>query len=74
MEIFIIHCCFTSTWTVWIIRDREPRMSTSAFTQLLSFVTEISVSVSVSVSLSVSLSLSHFIYVYFKYLLRFTDS
>ena len=32
----IIHCCFTFTETIRTIRDREPRTSTSTFTQLLS--------------------------------------
>ena len=35
----IVQCCFTSTETVGTIRDEEPKTSTSAFTQLLSFVT-----------------------------------
>ena len=31
-----VQCCFTSTETVWIIRDGEPSTATSTFTQLLS--------------------------------------
>ena len=31
-----IQCCFTSTETVWAIRDGEPRTATPTFTQLLS--------------------------------------
>ena len=30
-----IQCGFTYTETVWTIRDKEPRMSNSSFTQLL---------------------------------------
>ena len=30
-----VQCCFTSTETVLTVRDREPRTSTSTFTQLL---------------------------------------
>ena len=29
---FLIHCCFTSTETMRLIRDGEPRMATSTFT------------------------------------------
>ena len=32
----IVQCCFTSTETMRNIMDREPRMATSTFTQLLS--------------------------------------
>ena len=37
----LLQCCFTSTETVRTIRDREPRTSTSTFTQLLSSVTSV---------------------------------
>ena len=33
---YFVQCCFTSTETAHTIRDRESRMSTSSFTQLLS--------------------------------------
>ena len=32
----VVQCCFTSTETLRTIRDGEPRMATSTFTQLLS--------------------------------------
>ena len=32
----IMHCCFTSAEAVGTVRDVEPRMSTSTFTQFLS--------------------------------------
>ena len=32
----LVQCCFTPTETVWAIRDRKPRMSTSTSTQFLS--------------------------------------
>ena len=35
-----VRCCFTSTETIWTLREREPKMVTSTFTQLLSSVTE----------------------------------
>ena len=31
-----VQCCFTSTETIRLIRDGEPRTATSTFTQLLS--------------------------------------
>ena len=31
----VVEVCFTSTETVWLIRDGEPRTVTSTFTQLL---------------------------------------
>ena len=34
--LLVVHCCFTSTETVRIIRDGGPKTSTSSFTQLLS--------------------------------------
>ena len=34
-QTFKVPCCFTSTETIRTIRDREPRMATSTFTQLL---------------------------------------
>ena len=33
-----VQCCFTSTETVVTVRDGEPRMATSTFTQLLNSV------------------------------------
>ena len=30
-----VQCCFTSIETMWTVRDREPRTTTSTFTQLL---------------------------------------
>ena len=39
---FSFQCCFTSTETIRLIRDREPRMATSTFTQLLSCVSGLS--------------------------------
>ena len=33
-------CCFTSTETIRLIRDGEPRTTTSTFTQLLSSLSE----------------------------------
>ena len=36
-----VQCCFTSIETVRTIRDREPRMATSTFTQLLSSVVRV---------------------------------
>ena len=33
-----VQCCFTSTGTMRIIRDGEPRTATSTFTQLLNYV------------------------------------
>ena len=38
VRIFEVHCCLAFTETVRTIRDREPRTSTSTFTQLLSSV------------------------------------
>ena len=32
----LLHCCFTSTETVGIVRDGEPRTATPPFTQILS--------------------------------------
>ena len=34
----VVEVCFTSTETVWLIRDGEPRTVTSTFTQRLSSV------------------------------------
>ena len=36
--VFFFRCCFTSTETIRLIRDGEPRTATSTFTQLLSSV------------------------------------
>ena len=32
----LVQCCFTSTETIRLIRDGDPRTATSTFTQLLS--------------------------------------
>ena len=39
---FSFQCYFTSTETIRLIRDGEPRMATSTFTQLLSCVSGLS--------------------------------
>ena len=31
----VLQCCFTSTETIRTVKDREPRMAASTFTQLL---------------------------------------
>ena len=39
---FSFQCCFTSTESIGLIRDGEPGMATSTFTQLLSHVSGLS--------------------------------
>ena len=34
----MVHCCFTSTESIRLIKDGEPRTATSTFTQLLNFL------------------------------------
>ena len=36
----VVQCCFTSTETVRLVRDGEPRTATSTFTQILSSAME----------------------------------
>ena len=47
-----VQCCFTSTETVWTVRDGEPRTATSTLIQLLSFGLELSPDLELSPELS----------------------